>query len=177
MNYLPVGIVGLLLAVVFCAAMSSTSSALNALASTAMVDMAKTSFKPTASDRHYVIASKGFTVLFGLLVVLFALFVSQFENLIQAVNIVGSIFYGPVLGVFMTAFFLKRVKGSAVFIAAIISQLVVIAVYVLSTESGSRFFGADEKIIPIEFLWLNPIGCLSVMGLGFLFSFFENKSK
>lgn len=160
MNYLPVGIIGLLLAVIFCAAMSSTSAELNALASTAVVDIYKRNFKPAASDKHYVVASKAFTVLFGAIAVLFALLASLFENLIQAVNIIGSLFYGTILGVFMTAFFLKQVKGHAVFLAAILAELIVVAVYTMD----------KMEILNIEYLWLNLIGCLLVMSFGFLFS-------
>lgn len=160
MHYLPVGVIGLLLAVIFCAAMSSTSAELNALASTAVVDIYKRNFKPEAFDKHYVVASKIFTVLFGAIAVLFAVLASLFENLIQAVNIVGSLFYGTILGVFMTAFFLKRVKGSAVFIAAIIAEIIVVAVYIMD----------KMEILNVEYLWLNLIGCLLVMSFGFLFS-------
>lgn len=167
MHYLPVGVVGLLLAVVFSAAMSSCAGALNSLASCAMIDFYKCNFKPEASDRHYVIASKIFTVAFGLLALLFAVFASLFDNLIQAVNIIGSLFYGTILGVFMTAFFLKSVKGSAVFIAAIVAELIVIAVYMLD----------NAEIINIEYLWLNLIGCLLVMGFGWMLSLFEKEPQ
>lgn len=161
MHYLPVGVIGLLLAVIFCAAMSSTSAELNALASTAVVDIYKPNFNSQASDTHYVTASKWFTILFGIIAVLFAVFASLFENLIQAVNIVGSLFYGTVLGVFMTAFFLKRVKGNAVFLAAVLAELIVAAIYTLD----------KIEILHIEYLWLNLIGCLLVMAFGILFSF------
>ena len=159
MQYLPVGVIGLLLAVIFSAAMSSTSAELNALASTTTVDIYKRNFRKAASDNHYVVASKIFTVIFGLVAILFALVASLFENLIQAVNIVGSLFYGTILGVFLVAFFLKQVKGTAVFVAAIIAELIVIAVYALD----------KIDILDIEYLWLNMIGCLMVMLLGLLF--------
>lgn len=161
MNFMPVGIIGLLLAVIFSAAMSSTSSELNALASTAVVDIYKRNFKPEAADGHYVFVSKVFTTVFGMLAMLFAILASLFENLIQAVNIVGSLFYGTILGVFLAAFFLKQVKGTAVFVAAVIAEVVVAAVYSLDRM----------EILNIEYLWLNLIGCLLVMALGTIFQF------
>ncbi len=167
MNFMPVGIIGLLLAVIFSAAMSSTSSELNALASTAVVDIYKRNFKQEASDRHYVLVSKIFTVIFGLLAMLFAILASLFENLIQAVNIVGSLFYGTILGVFLTAFFLKQVKGTAVFIAAVIAEIIVIAIYTLD----------KMEILNIEYLWLNLIGCLLVAGLGFILQMMTGSQK
>src|SRR5262249_9159552 len=104
MRFLPAGLVGLLLAVIFCAAMSATASELTALGSTTVVDFYKRSFKPAASDAHYLRAGKLFTVFWGALAVLFALFASILDNLIQAVNILGSIFYGTILGVFLAGF-------------------------------------------------------------------------
>ncbi len=166
MNFMPIGIIGLLLAVIFSAAMSSTSSELNALASTAVVDIYKRNFKPEAPDRHYVIASKFFTALFGFLAMLFAILASLFENLIQAVNIVGSLFYGTILGVFLTAFFLKQVKGTPVFLAAVIAEIVVAAVYTLD----------KMELLNIEYLWLNLIGCLLVMIFGWLFQNFSKQT-
>jgi len=167
MRYLPVGIIGLLLAVIFSAAMSSTAAELNALASTATVDIYKRNFMPQASDKHYVLASKLFTIAFGAVAVLFAVLASLFENLIQAVNIIGSLFYGTILGVFMTAFFVNRVKGTAVFLAAFLAELIVVTVYILD-KTG---------VLHIEYLWLNLIGCLLVMLLGFLFSFLETGNR
>lgn len=160
MHHMPVGIIGLLLAVIFSAAMSSTSAELNALASTATVDIYQRNFRQQASDKHYVAASKILTAVFGILAILFAVMASLFENLIQAVNIAGSLFYGTILGVFLTAFFMKRVKGTDVFPAAIIAELIVITVYTLD----------KKEILSIEYLWLNLIGCLLVMSFGWLFS-------
>lgn len=159
MNFLPIGVIGLLLAVIFSAAMSSTSAELNALASTVTVDIYKRNFRQEASDRHYVIASKLFTVIFGVIAITFAILASLFENLIQAVNIIGSLFYGTILGVFMTAFFLKQVKGASVFFAAVIAELIVIAIYV------------NREVLNIEYLWLNFIGCLLVMLLALIFHY------
>ena len=153
MDYLPKGIVGLLLAVIFSAAMSSTSSELNALASTATVDIYKRSVRKKESDKHYVIASKLFTVAWGLLAITFATLASLVDNLIEAVNILGSVFYGTILGIFLVAFYFKYIQSRAVFIAAVIAELVVILLY----------FYSD-----IGYLWFNIIGCFLVIGLGFI---------
>ncbi|MCB0583015.1 MAG: sodium:solute symporter, partial [Phaeodactylibacter sp.] len=117
-EYLPVGLVGLLLAVIFSAAMSSTSSELNALATTTVIDIYRRSFVRKKTDRHYLNASKFFTILWGAIALFFAATAGLFENLIQAVNIIGSLFYGPILGIFMVAFFMKSIGARAVFIAA-----------------------------------------------------------
>lgn len=146
-NYLPIGIVGLLLAVIFSAAMSSTSAELNALASTATVDIYKRNIKSNGNDQHYLSRSKWFTFLFGLFAIAFAALASLFDNLIEAVNILGSLFYGTILGVFLVAFFIKHIKGNAVFIAAVISQLIIIVLYTLN-----RF-----EVIDIAYLWYNLI--------------------
>jgi len=148
MGYLPIGIVGLLLAVIFSAAMSSTSAELNALASTASIDMYKRIFKKDGNDKHYLIASRLLTVMFGALAIAFALVASLFDNLIEAVNILGSLFYGTILGIFLVAFFLKKVSGNVVFISAILAEIIVIWAF-NKTDIG--------------YLWLNPIGCLAVM--------------
>ncbi len=153
MNFLPVGLIGLLLAVIFSAAMSSTSAELNALASTTTVDIYKRNFKQEASDEHYLKASKFFTAAFGVAAILFALGASLFENLIEAVNILGSLFYGTILGVFIVAFFVKQVGGKAVFYGALMAEFCVIAIYVLN----------DMGLLHIEYLWLNIIGCFFVV--------------
>src|SRR5690606_13788136 len=157
MNYLPKGVVGLLLAVIFSAAMSSTSSELNALSSTTTIDLYKRSIKKEGSDRHYLMASKLFTVLWGLLAIMFATLASLVDNLIEAVNILGSVFYGTILGIFLVAFYFKYIKSRAVFIAAIIAELTVIYCYFYT---------------PIGYLWFNVIGCFLVIVLGFLFQRF-----
>lgn len=161
MTYLPAGLVGLLIAVIFCAAMSSTSSELNALASSTLVDFYKRVYKTDADERHYVLMSKFFTAFWGLLAIAFALFASLVENLIEAVNIIGSLFYGTILGMFLTAFYLKFVRGNSVLLAAIISEAIVIILY----------FTSD-----IGFLWFNAIGCLSVMVLSSVFQFFSGET-
>ena len=153
MKYLPTGLVGLLLAVIFSAAMSSTASELNALASTTVVDIYKRSVNSTGDARHYLNASKLFTVGWGVIAILFATFASLLDNLIQAVNIIGSIFYGTILGIFLVAFYIKRIKGNAVFFAAILAELVVLYCF---------------KYTEIAFLWFNVIGCVCVVVFGFI---------
>lgn len=153
-SQLPKGLVGLLIAVIFCAAMSATASALNALGSTTVVDVYKRSIRPQASDEHYLRMAKLFTVLWGVLAMGFAAFASLLDNLIQAVNILGSIFYGPTLGVFLVGFFVKWVRGTPVFVALILGQAAVILTFAFSQ---------------IGFLWYNVIGCVVVLGLSLLF--------
>ena len=151
LNNLPIGLIGLLLAVFFCAAMSSTASELNALASTSLIDIYKRTINPNLSNERYVTVAKGLTVMWGLIAILFASVVSLFENLIEFVNIIGSLFYGTILGIFLVAFFFKQVGAKAVFIAAIITEAIVIFI-----------FSQDW----VAFLWLNLIGCVSVIVIG-----------
>ncbi|MEL6675143.1 MAG: sodium:solute symporter [Bacteroidota bacterium] len=158
LNHLPVGLVGLLIAVILSAAMSSTSAELNALASTTVVDVYKRLIKPSASDRHYLNISRSLTMSWGVLAIIFALIAGQFENLIEYVNILGSLFYGTILGIFVTAFFFKRVKGTAVFIAGIIGEITVITCFVLPKIWPEQFAWLD-----IGFLWFNLIGCVVVV--------------
>ena len=143
-DYLPTGLVGLLLAVIFSAAMSSTASELNALASTTLIDLYKTG-KENKSEKHYLKMSKFFVIVWGTIAVIFALTGNLFENLIQLVNIIGSLFYGTILGIFLTGFFLKKINSQSVFYAAIVSEIIVITIYFIDV------FG---------FLWLNVIGTL-----------------
>lgn len=150
---LPAGMVGLLLAVILSAAMSSTASELNALGSTTTIDFYKRAFKPEASDKHYLRASKLFTMGWGLLAVAFATFASLLDNLIQAVNILGSIFYGTVLGIFLVGFFLKAVGARAVLAAAVVAQATVVVIFV-ATDIG--------------YLWYNVIGCAVVVLLALM---------
>jgi len=144
MGWLPQGLVGLLLAVILCAAMSSSAGELSALGTTSVVDFYRRSFRRQASDRHYLLAARVFTVLWGAVAVAFATFASLVDNLVEAVNIVGSLFYGTILGVFLAAFVTTRVRGTAVFVAALLSEAAVIALSV-STDLG--------------FLWWNVVGC------------------
>ena len=155
MAYFPSGLVGLLLAVILCAAMSATASALNALGTTSMVDFYRRSWKPDVDNDSALRATKGFTVLWGVVAVGFAIFASQLDNLIQAVNILGSIFYGPMLGVFLVGFFFKSVRGTPVFWATLLAQALVIAVFASSD---------------IGFLWYNVIGCGAVVVLALIFN-------
>ena len=157
-KYLPHGIIGLLIAVIFSAAMSSTSSELNALASTTIIDYYKRLVKKDGSEQHYLMASKLFTVMWGTLAILFALFSSLLDNLIQAVNILGSIFYGVILGIFVVAFVFKQVRSNAVFIAALIGEGLVVYIWYL-TEVG---------VIKMSFLYLNLIGCILAVGLSLI---------
>lgn len=157
-KYLPIGVIGLLLAVIFSAAMSSTSSELNALGSTATVDMYKRNFKKEGSETHYLKASKLLTALFGVFAIIFAALASLFENLIEAVNILGSLFYGTILGVFLVAFFIKYIKGNAIFISALISQIII----------GILFYLNRTGIFEIGYLWYNLIGPALVIFFGLL---------
>ena len=148
LSYLPHGIIGLLLAVMFSAAMSSMAGELNALSSTSTVDIYHRSINKQAEPPHLLKASRWFTVLWALVAMVFAMLASFAENLIQFVNIVGSLFYGTLLGVFLVAFYIKRVGGTAVFWAAIVSELIILYCY---------------KFTDIAFLLYNIIACLSVI--------------
>ncbi|TCL67754.1 SSS family transporter [Mariniflexile fucanivorans] len=152
LNNLPRGLIGLLLAVILSAAMSSTASELNALGSTTTIDLYKRN-TGEKTEEHMVKASKWFTFAWGIMAIGVACVANLAENLIQLVNIIGSIFYGNVLGIFLLAFFFKFVKGQAVFIAAIVTQLVVIALFFLN----------EYHIINLPFLWLNFVGCAIVI--------------
>ena len=144
LGHLPTGLIGLLLAVIFSAAMSSTASELNALAATTTIDLYQRNVVEK-SPSHYVTVSKGFTLLWGIIAILFASIGNLFENLIQLVNIIGSVFYGTILGIFLIAIFIKHVKGSAVFWAAIISEGIVLLLF-------------SNNVV--SFLWLNLIGAI-----------------
>jgi uncharacterized sodium:solute symporter family permease YidK len=155
MKYLPAGIIGLLLAVMFSASMSTTSAELNALATTTTVDVIK---RDWAGDQQ-VTATRWATIIYGALAMAFAGVAAQFGNLIQAVNILGSLFYGTILGIFLVAFFLKRVHGRAVFIAAVAAETVIIALFVLQKA---------HVIGEIAFLWYNLIAPAIVIILALL---------
>ena len=148
LGYLPHGLIGLLVAAFFAATFSSKSGELNALGSTTVVDFYQHIVRRDATDAHYVRASKWFTALWGFFAIGFALFANLAENLIQATNIIGSIFYGVVLGLFLVAFFLKRVGGTAVFWAAVLAQALVFILY---------------STLSISYLWYNFIGCAACM--------------
>jgi solute:Na+ symporter, SSS family len=154
LNYLPKGLIGLLLAVIISAAMSSTASGLNALASTTAIDIYKRNIKEEKSERHYVNVTKFFTLFWGIVAILFASIGTLFENLIQLVNIVGSIFYGTVLGVFLVGFYIKQVQAKAVFYSAVISQITIFIIYYYAIYI---FDSGEEKL---GYLWLNFIGAM-----------------
>jgi len=163
LNNLPRGLIGLLLAVILSAAMSSTASELNALASTTAIDLYKRNLGEEKTEEHYVKASKWFTLAWGIIAISVACIANLFDNLIQLVNIIGSIFYGNVLGIFLLAFFIKFVRGNAVFIAALITQLIIIYVFLMDW---------------LPYLWLNLLGCVLVMGIAiFIQTFTQDKSK
>ncbi|MCB0738487.1 MAG: sodium:solute symporter, partial [Bacteroidetes bacterium] len=166
LNNFPVGLIGVLLACILFASMSSTSAELNALASTTLIDIYRKIFKKEGTEKHYLKMSKVFTAIWGVYAILFALFAGELNSLIEAVNVLGSLFYGTILGVFVVGFFLKHVKGNAVFAAAIVAQTIVCFAYAYEW---------------VAYLWLTAIGC----GLVLLFalmaqpiiSFIAPKSK
>ncbi|WP_295767530.1 sodium:solute symporter [uncultured Mucilaginibacter sp.] len=152
-HYLPRGLIGLLIAIVFLASMGSTASALNSLASTTVIDIYKRVINKNATDGQYVTASRLATVFWGIICLLMALYAGQLGNLLEAVNKLGSYIYGVILGVFVVAFYLKKIRGNAVFIAALFAEVIVI------------YCGYTETM---AYLWLNAIGCLSVVLLAWL---------
>ena len=161
LNNLPRGLIGLLLAVILCAAMSSTASELNALASTTTMDLYKRNTAEVEDDMYYVKVTKWFTFGWGVLAIIIACVAYLADNLIQLVNIIGSIFYGNVLGIFLLAFFFKFVKGNAVFIAALITQMIIFLLYFLN----------EYEIIKLPYLWLNLVGCFLVILIAVLIQF------
>ena len=162
LNYLPKGLIGLLLAVILSAAMSSSASGLTALASTTAIDIYRRNLKTTKSDKHFVDATKYFTLLWGLIAILFACVGTLFENLIQLVNIVGSIFYGTVLGIFLVGFYIKYIKATSIFFSALVSQLLIFYIYYLDV---------------VSFLWLNFIGAMLTVTLSFIVQFILNQKN
>lgn len=167
LNNLPTGFIGLLLAVILSAAMSSTASELNALGTITTIDLYKRSHASEKEDSHYLSASKWFTLLWGLIAIMFANFGSLLDNLIQLVNIIGSVFYGNVLGIFLLAFFFRFVRGNAVFWAAVITQIVIFFIYY-------SFVYTDERI---GYLWLNFIGCSLVMAIAMIFEMLQRSVR
>ncbi|MHA6280977.1 sodium:solute symporter family transporter [Salinimicrobium sp. CAU 1759] len=161
LNNLPRGLIGLLLAVILSAAMSSTASELNALASTTMIDLYKRNVGEK-SQEHYVRMSKWFTLIWGLIAIAVASIADLFDNLIQLVNIIGSLFYGNVLGIFLLAFFITYVKSNATFIAALITQAIIFVLYF-------------QDVMP--YLWLNLAGCLLVIAIAVVLQSFLPKNS
>ena len=175
LNNLPRGLIGLLLAVILSAAMSSTASELNALASTTAIDLYKRNVPENRNDELFVKASKWFTLAWGIIAISVACVANLFDNLIQLVNIIGSIFYGNVLGIFLLAFFFKKVNGNSVFKSAVITQILIFLIY---------YFGIynleSQGLEPIvSYLWLNFIGCVLVLffSLVFVFNSINKQSK
>ncbi|MCB9089235.1 MAG: sodium:solute symporter [Calditrichae bacterium] len=152
-KYLPAGLVGLIIAAIIAASMSSTSGELNALASTSIVDIYKRMLRRKGSDRHYLTSSKIATVLWGIYAILFAEYASRLGSLIEAVNILGSLTYGPILGIFLVGFYFKKIGANATFYGAFLAEAAVLYC----------FFFTD-----IAFLWYNPIGCLGVIFFAYL---------
>ncbi|WP_111684074.1 sodium:solute symporter [Winogradskyella tangerina] len=153
LNHLPKGLIGLLLAVILSAAMSSTASEINALATITSIDLYGRNLKEDKGDMHMVNVTKWFTLGWGVIAIIIACFANLAENLIQLVNIIGSIFYGNVLGIFLLAFFFKYIRGNAVFIGALITQVCIIGLYFLD----------NADLINLPYLWLNLIGCVIVI--------------
>jgi len=152
-NYLPVGLVGLILAAILSASMSSTAAELNALASVSVIDIYRRVLKPGESDRHYLTATKIISVFWGAYAIGFAMFANSLGSLIEAVNILGSLFYGSILGIFLIAFSFKKIGGDATFVAAIIAEAVVLACFFFSE---------------IPYLWFNVIGCAVLIAVAHL---------
>jgi len=161
-NFLPVGVVGLVIAAIIAASMSSTSGELNALASTTVVDFYKRIFAKKSDDRKEVLVSKLATIGWGVYAIILAEYASRLGSLIEAVNILGSLFYGTILGIFLTAFYLKRVQSRAVFAAAVIAEIAVVATFLFTD---------------ISFLWYNVVGCMGVLILAPVFQAAQNGSN
>lgn len=161
-HHLPKGLIGLLIAVIFLAAWGSIAAALNSLASSTVIDVYKRMWVTNQTDLHYYKASKWITFFWGLFCIATAMFASQLGSLIEAVNILGSLFYGTMLGIFVVAFYFKRIGSQAVFIAAVLAEAGVISIYIVNW---------------VSFLWLNVIGCLLVVAIASLYQFTIAKQK
>ncbi|MFA6083327.1 sodium:solute symporter [Mucilaginibacter sp.] len=161
-HYLPKGLIGLLIAIIFLASMGSTASGLNSLASTTVVDIYKRIIKPDASDKSYVTASRLATIFWGLVCIVMALYASKMGNLLEAVNQLGSYIYGTILGVFIVAFYIKRINGTAVFIAAVLTEAIICIM---------GYYNA------VAYLWLNAIGCVGVIIIAAILNGFLKPGK
>lgn len=161
-HHLPAGFIGLMIAVILCAAMSSISAEMNALSGTATIDILKRHFPAFTAKYSDLFWTRFTTAAWGLFIIGFAMYARLFENLIQFINIVGSIFYGTVLGIFLVGFYLKSIKGNAVFYAALIAQTLIVCLFFFS-ELG--------------FLWYNVIACSCVLGLSLIIQRFEFLKK
>jgi len=173
LHYLPKGLIGLLLAVIISAAMSSTASGLNALASTTAIDIYKRNIKEEKTERHYLKVSKLFTLMWGIIAIAFACIATLFENLIQLVNIIGSIFYGTVLGIFLVGFYTKKIGGKSIYYSAIISQ---IAIFIIYYFTNFIYPSGEEKL---GYLWLNFIGALLTIIISYFLqtNIFKNEEQ
>ena len=158
LTYLPVGLVGLIFACIFTASMSSSSGELSALATTSIIDVYKRFVKREASEKHYLIVSRIMMAFWGLYGIAFAQYAGRMGSLIEAVNILGSLFYGTMLGIFLLAFYFKQVKGTAAFVGAMAGEIVVLYCF---------------RFTSIAWLWYNVIGCFVVVGVGIILSVFE----
>ncbi|MES2131499.1 MAG: sodium:solute symporter [Bacteroidota bacterium] len=159
---LPIGVVGLLIAIIFLASMGSMASGLNSLASTTVVDFYKRLYKKQESEKGYLSASRWTTVAWGLFCIGVAFYASRVGNLIEAVNILGSLFYGTILGIFLVAFYMKRISGTAVFYAALIAEAFIVYAWITDLTA---------------FLWLNVIGCLLVMFFAYMIQLIITKRQ
>jgi solute:Na+ symporter, SSS family len=164
-DYLPTGLIGLLIAVIFLAGWGSIAAALNSLSSTTVVDIHKKFIEKDCSGLRDYRLSKWYTFGWGVFCIITAMFATKMGSLVEAVNILGSLFYGTILGTFLVAFYMKKVKGNAVFLAAIISEILVVLLYYLNMS----------KIIKLEYMWLALIGSVCVMVLSFVFQLMDNK--
>jgi Na+/proline symporter len=161
-HYLPKGLIGLLVAIIFLASMGSTASALNSLGSTSAVDIYKRIINPGASEKNYLNASRLATVFWGVVCVLMALYASKVGNLLEYVNELGSYLYGDILGIFVVAFYFRKIRGNSVFVAAIITEVLILIL---------GYFNV------VAYLWLNMIGCILVILIAATVnSFIGNKS-
>jgi SSS family transporter len=161
-HYLPKGLIGLLIAIIFLASMGSTASGLKALGSTTVIDIYKRILKPGESEHSYVTASRIATVFWGLVCIGMALYASKIGNLLEAVNQLGSYIYGTILGVFIVAFYLKKVQGTAVFVAAVITEAIICVMGYYET---------------VAYLWLNAIGCIGVIIIASVLNSFIKDKK
>lgn len=152
----PKGLIGLLIAIIMLASMGATSSAINSLASTSVIDIYKRLINSKASEKTYLKVSRMYTFGWGIFTIIIALFASKLGNLLEAVNILGSLFYGTILGIFLVAFYFKKIRGNAVFWAAVCTELIIVCIWLQDI---------------IAFLWLNLIGCALVIALGYFFEY------
>ncbi|PVH25749.1 sodium:solute symporter [Sphingobacterium corticibacter] len=153
----PKGLVGLLIAIIFLASMGATASAINSLSSTTVIDIIKRFVRKTGDDKTYLRISRFTTLFWGIFTVIIALYANRVGNLLEAVNILGSLFYGTILGIFLVAFYLQKIGGKAVFIAALLTEALIIYIW-------------QQDVI--AFLWLNLIGCIGVIVIGYIIQLF-----